>query len=42
MAGMRDVLIHGYFGVDSEIIWKVIQNRLSDIAPIVEEILVSL
>jgi uncharacterized protein with HEPN domain len=22
MAGMRDRLIHGYFGVDNEILWK--------------------
>lgn len=22
MAGMRDRLIHGYFGVDYEILWK--------------------
>lgn len=22
MAGMRDRLIHGYFGVDKEIVWK--------------------
>ena len=23
MAGMRDQLIHGYFGVDYEIVWEV-------------------
>jgi uncharacterized protein with HEPN domain len=33
MAGLRDILIHRYFGVDAQIIWDVIQNKL----PILEE-----
>ncbi len=28
MAGMRDRLIHGYFDVDYEIVWDVIENEL--------------
>lgn len=28
MAGMRDRLIHFYFGVDEELVWQTIQNRL--------------
>jgi len=28
MAGMRDRLIHNYFGVDYELVWDVVQNRI--------------
>jgi uncharacterized protein with HEPN domain len=28
MAGMRDRLIHGYFGVDYELVWDVIQSKI--------------
>jgi len=28
IAGFRDVLIHGYFSIDLEIIWDVVQNKL--------------
>lgn len=28
MAGMRDRLIHAYFGVDYEIVWDVVANKL--------------
>ena len=27
MAGMRDRLIHGYFGVDYEVVWDVAVNK---------------
>jgi uncharacterized protein with HEPN domain len=28
MAGMRDRLIHGYFGVDYELVWDVVENKV--------------
>jgi uncharacterized protein with HEPN domain len=31
MAGMRDRLIHGYFGVDLELVWDVVQSRIPEL-----------
>ena len=28
VTGLRDVLIHQYFGVDVEIIWDIVQNKV--------------
>jgi len=39
MAGMRDRLVHGYFGTDYAIVWRVIHAELSRIGPKLEPIL---
>ena len=39
MAGMRDRLIHGYFGVDYEIVWDVVTNKVPALRSKVEQIL---
>lgn len=39
MARMRDKIIHFYFGVDYEIVWNVIKERLPQIKPTIRRIL---
>lgn len=39
MARMRDKIIHFYFGVDYEIVWNVIKERLPEIKPTILQIL---
>lgn len=39
MAAMRDKLIHEYFGVDTEIVWKVVSEELVPLRPLFEEML---
>lgn len=36
---MRDVLIHGYFGVDSRIVWESIEREIPKTKPLVKKIL---
>lgn len=39
MAGMRDKLIHFYFGVNYRLVWKTIKNRIPRVKPIIQRIL---
>ncbi|RME09631.1 MAG: DUF86 domain-containing protein [Ardenticatenia bacterium] len=39
MAGMRDRLIHHYFGVNLDIVWQIVVDELPKVASRLEEIL---
>jgi uncharacterized protein with HEPN domain len=39
IAGLRDVLIHHYFGIDVEIVWDIVTNKLPDLERQVRAIL---
>jgi len=42
MAGMRDKLIHFYFGVDMEIVWETVKGRIPELEPLIEDVLSNL
>ncbi len=39
MAGMRDKVIHGYFGVDVKVVWDTVKKRIPEVKPLFERIL---
>lgn len=39
MVGIRDKLIHGYFGVKLDIVWKAVKEEISPLKPLFERIL---
>ena len=39
ISGMRDRLIHGYFGVDYDIVWDVVDNKIPTLREDILEIL---
>jgi uncharacterized protein with HEPN domain len=39
IAGMRDRLIHNYFGVDYDIVWDVVENKIPELDVQIKQIL---
>ena len=39
MAGMRDKLIHTYFGVDTQLVWRTVVNRVPELRQEIHRIL---
>ncbi len=39
IAGMRDIIVHAYFGVNLDTVWKVVKNDLPKLKKQIQEIL---
>ena len=39
IAGLRDIVAHAYFGINDEILWDVVQNRIPDLKQDIDRIL---
>lgn len=38
LAGLRDILVHHYFGIDEDIIWDVLANKILEVKTELEKI----
>jgi len=41
VAGLRDVLVHEYFGIDLEIVWDIVETKLDPLQQATERLLAS-
>jgi len=39
ISGLRDILVHHYWGVDMEIIWDIIENELDELENLTKKVL---
>ena len=39
ITGMRNILVHGYFDIDLDIVWRLVEENLPDLKQAVERIL---
>jgi len=39
ISGLRDIVAHAYFGVNDEIVWDVVQNKIPELEEQMKEIL---
>jgi len=40
MAGMRDRLVHHYFGVNLDVVWQAVSTELPDVAAAIEDVVI--
>lgn len=39
MAGLRDILIHQYFGIDYEVLWDIVKNKIPQLNEQIQKVL---